>query len=426
MKKLPPPGSERRRHVRKNVIESQLVTVELGPHQRGVLIDVSAGGIAVQPFVPIPVGTTSSVQFPIPGSDTCVSAIGMVAWVSDSGRTGIRFTDVPSPTALALRRWVSRDEATDMPTESLNTPSAIAAELGATIREQNLDIEAALSLICERACELVKADGAAIATAQKDVFVCRASHGMAPDIGVVVQPGVGLAGECVRSGRRVLCLDTQRDPRVDAAAAMRLNLRSTVVVPAINGDRVTGLIQGFATTPNAFDSDSVDLLSAFADLVAQLTHQLPPAPENNTPQPPQHTRESSPSAQAAMQSGSDVAGPIETYWHAERCYRSRKEEKPRSKLVEVLGSIFRLAIVLGILTGLAMLTWRNAGKAEHEGTQSAVPSAPAVTEQSAQATPAAKPEARRTKPLGRSERKQDAALQPASPLPPEKTEGGLH
>src|SRR5689334_10549498 len=67
---------ERRNHARRTVIESRLISVDIGDSVRGVLIDVGEGGVAVQPFVPLPLGAESDIIFETPNGAR-VKAHGM-------------------------------------------------------------------------------------------------------------------------------------------------------------------------------------------------------------------------------------------------------------------------------------------------------------------------------------------------------------
>src|SRR5512133_782010 len=99
-------GPERRQHLRCRVLERQLVTVGLGPDRRGLLVDISESGAAVQPYTELQTGDTSPVRFQLPGSTAVIEAQGVVSWVGPTGRAGIRFVAVPEESQECLRRWI--------------------------------------------------------------------------------------------------------------------------------------------------------------------------------------------------------------------------------------------------------------------------------------------------------------------------------
>src|SRR5262250_1492903 len=88
--------------------------------------------------------------------------------------------------------------------------------LRVTILNLSVDTEAAMQMLAEETAPLAGAVGAAIALKTNNQIVCRASTGQAPAVGAVLQPGQGLSGECVLTGRLVRCDDTDTDGRVNA------------------------------------------------------------------------------------------------------------------------------------------------------------------------------------------------------------------
>ena len=93
-------------------------------------------------------------------------------------------------------------------------------------------LDEVLQLVAERALVITGADGVAVALAQDDAIVCRASAGsIVPDPGVRLDPNSGFSGECLVSGRIVRCDDIDTDPRVNLEACRRLGVRSMLAVP---------------------------------------------------------------------------------------------------------------------------------------------------------------------------------------------------
>jgi len=253
-----PPYLERRNYARRTVIESRLISVDLGASARGVLIDVGEGGVAVQPFVPLPVGTESDVLFETPNGAR-VKAHGMVAWVGENGRTGIRFTEVEPEALVEIRRWAESDEA----------PEAIEQIYRRDAETQSAPRAASPQAFVLQARKATGADGAAIALRDGDAIRCKATIGSAPDIGVMSTPGKGLAGECVQSRRAVLCCDSSRDARVMREAALALNMGSCALVPAVREGVVQVVLAVFSAKVDAFDERTLELLSKLADEVVR-------------------------------------------------------------------------------------------------------------------------------------------------------------
>src|SRR5438874_1157998 len=77
-------------------------------------------------------------------------------------------------------------------------------------------LDEVLQLVAERALTLTGADGIAIAMAEENAIVCRASAGtIAPEFGARLDPTSGFSGACLRTGGIVRCDDSENDPRVN-------------------------------------------------------------------------------------------------------------------------------------------------------------------------------------------------------------------
>jgi len=264
------PLSERRRHTRAVLPGKASIPLTLNRKEVGAVLDVSESGIGFSSRGRLRTGSTTSLWFELPGSKKRVEASGVIAWTTSSGRAGIRFLHLSNTAQGLLEGWLSRTEEEKvlrMRVEArANDPEVKAAELAISSRQ--LEIEDALSLIAERARMLTRAVGAAIALAGAKGFVCRATAGNAPDLGVSLRPDSGLSGECIRSGKIVRCDDTEDDPRADKVACRTLDLRSTVIVPVIGeNERVTGLLEVHSSSARNFAGRDVLLLRQFAALV---------------------------------------------------------------------------------------------------------------------------------------------------------------
>jgi putative methionine-R-sulfoxide reductase with GAF domain len=278
-------GPERRVHPRKSLVETQLVTVDLTPphatgpavaapfarqgvprtdtsFNRGILINVSEGGLALQPFLPLTPGSTTPVHFGLPGGGGVIDATGIVTWVGGSGRVGIQFVDLPQAARAHLRQWmggeVPRKFTVAEPVEVMR-----AGESG-----DELDLDATCELIAEHARRITSAEGVAIALNDGEGIVCRVSYGNAPDIGVRLQPDSGLTGRCVRRGELVYCVDALHDDRVDPELARSLNFRSVLVVPIFVSGNVSGLIELLSAQPEAFQPRHIARLQRMARLLS--------------------------------------------------------------------------------------------------------------------------------------------------------------
>src|SRR5216684_8029781 len=129
-------------------------------------------------------------------------------------------------------------------------------------------LDEVLQLVAERAVAITGADGLAIALAENDEIVLRASAGIIkPDVGARIDRSSAFSGACFRMAQIVRCDDTELDPRVNLRACRRLGARSMVAVPLCGRRRVIGLLEAFSAEPFGFNDSDVRNLSLLAELV---------------------------------------------------------------------------------------------------------------------------------------------------------------
>jgi N-acetylmuramoyl-L-alanine amidase len=125
-----------------------------------------------------------------------------------------------------------------------------------------------LHLVAERAMTITGADGVAIAFAEGDAIVCRASVGqIVPDAGVRLDPNSAFSGACFRTASVARCDDTENDTRVSVQACRRLGALSIVAVPLLGRHNVLGLIEAFSTRVRGFDDNDIRTLRLLAELI---------------------------------------------------------------------------------------------------------------------------------------------------------------
>ncbi|HET6175390.1 MAG TPA: N-acetylmuramoyl-L-alanine amidase [Candidatus Sulfotelmatobacter sp.] len=161
--------------------------------------------------------------------------------------------------------------------EQVRRRKAIAArhagiDAGAPIAEfdhhEQFVLDEVLQLVAERAVAITGADGLAIALAENNEIVLRASAGtVRPDVGARIDRDSAFSGACFRQAEIVTCDDTETDPRVNLQACRRLGARSMVAVPLCGRRRVIGLLEAFSEWPFAFNESDVRNLSLLAELV---------------------------------------------------------------------------------------------------------------------------------------------------------------
>lgn len=171
-------------------------------------------------------------------------------------------TAMPQPSLTPQQSPVSR--------ASLDKMKIKLDALRVTILNLNLDAESAMQMLADETMPLAGAVGAAIALKTNDQIVCRASAGQAPGVGAVLQPGQGLSGECVLTGKLVRCDDTDLDNRVNAQVCRDLGFRSALIAPITLEDQSIGLVELLAAEPDHFNQDDVLFLNDVAGVVLEL------------------------------------------------------------------------------------------------------------------------------------------------------------
>ncbi|MBZ5648409.1 MAG: GAF domain-containing protein [Acidobacteriia bacterium] len=305
--------TDRRKHLRRLTVK-ELIGLQLGVGNRGIVVDLSEGGMRVQAASRVHLLPASLLRFQVPGCSAPVAASCEVAWADDFGKAGLRFTGFSGNSLHDLRRWLTtttapvlvekkegiraQARALPLPIPKPQVVTASAGQRSAPLQvalpqtlpgedarpapSSNSDtFEARLHALAQNLITLTAADGAVVALRSGTEIVCRASVGVAPPVGAPFQQDSGLAGECVRKGVVVWCPDTNDDARVNREACQRLNLRATVLAPIVRAGGVQGVLEVFSSRPHIFDRGDVMAMTRLADIVAGLLEkqEAKPSPE---------------------------------------------------------------------------------------------------------------------------------------------------
>jgi putative methionine-R-sulfoxide reductase with GAF domain len=151
---------------------------------------------------------------------------------------------------------------------SPGTGDAVASRSNGGRALQEPELDSALQLLVERAQYITGATGTALALAQGEEMVCRASAGSsAPPVGARLQVRTGLTGESVSRRQLLRCDNAETDSRVNLEACRALGIASIVVLPLLrsNGE-VCGLFELFSDHPGAFEERDLVALERIAGL----------------------------------------------------------------------------------------------------------------------------------------------------------------
>jgi c-di-GMP-binding flagellar brake protein YcgR len=121
---------ERRRAPRTPVSSTANVAYPGAPELNAVLVDLSEGGTSLQTAKRLPSSCKVYFEFALPGQPQLVRLSGEVVWQDASGRSGIRFLDVPQSSRRLMQTWLQQNSvAAGLPapppaSKSAATPSS--------------------------------------------------------------------------------------------------------------------------------------------------------------------------------------------------------------------------------------------------------------------------------------------------------------
>jgi TPR repeat protein/putative methionine-R-sulfoxide reductase with GAF domain len=253
------------------------------------IVDISEDGMAIQCHSPLSAEKRLNLLLDLADCPSHIETPGLVVWSNETGRTGVRFSDLSPESLVRLREWLfvnvmagvangeteipdSPDEATPPRANYTDTLAAVTA-VQREVESLGTNINAALQLIAERARTFLRASGSAIALAEDDpeFMVCKASSGNdAPPKGARLQVGSGFSGECVKTGTLLCCDDAESDSRVDQEICRALGIRSMLAAPVRKDGKSVGLIETFGPQPNAFTDGDERVLQRLADIITAL------------------------------------------------------------------------------------------------------------------------------------------------------------
>jgi diguanylate cyclase len=162
----------------------------------------------------------------------------------------------------------------------MSTSTRSTEQLRAIIRTQteivsgDLEPEATMQLIAERAQELTRASSGVIELAEGEEMVYAVTSGEAtPYLGTALQRRTSLSGLCVQEERVLRSDDTAVDERVDAEACRRVHAGSMICVPLAHHGETVGVLKVYAPEPRHFDDGDVETLELLSELIAaHLSH----------------------------------------------------------------------------------------------------------------------------------------------------------
>jgi GAF domain-containing protein len=259
------------------------------------ILNISEQGMCIQASSPLKTNRLLPLCLELSETGARIHVVGHVVWAEASGRTGIRFPEMSEVCRNQLREWLAANEQAEaahaangeaqntIPEERTLQPkpgsasayTSLVSEWSEIQKEVELcgpDLDPALHIIVQRALTLTWASGTAIALINKlkpSEMMCRARAGTdSPELGARLESGAGFSGECIRSGKAIVCDDTEYDSRVDRRSCRALGIRSILACPVKRNNEVIGIIEVFSPEPAAFWENDITILRRLADVVA--------------------------------------------------------------------------------------------------------------------------------------------------------------
>ena len=136
------------------------------------------------------------------------------------------------------------------------------------------DLELTMQVIVERVTLLTQSDGAVVQLLDNDDLIFRAASGpLSTHLGLHIPVEGSLSGLCVTRNEGFICHDTHTDPRANAKAVAKTQIRSMVVVPLTRHKEVIGIVTSYSRSPRAFTDLQLCSLQLLSGLVSVALEQ---------------------------------------------------------------------------------------------------------------------------------------------------------
>ena len=260
------------------------------------ILNISESGMCIQASSQMKVNRLLPLGLDLSETCTHIQVVGHVVWSEPSGKTGIRFPEMPEASMVQLEQWLTAnakagaatsqadannqgfDNVAHRPVRGKPTSasgySSLVNEWAEIEKEVELcgpDLEPALHIIAQRALTLTWASGTGIALINKlnpAEMVCRARAGTdSPELGARLEAGSGFSGQCVRTATTLKCDDSEYDSRVDRKSCRALGIRSIVACPVKRKHEVIGILEVFSPEPAAFWENDITVLERLTGVI---------------------------------------------------------------------------------------------------------------------------------------------------------------
>lgn len=135
--------------------------------------------------------------------------------------------------------------------------------------QQGMDLGDIMHLVTLRTQQITNADGASIELIEKTELVYSAASGIAEKfLGLRLNIGNSLSGECIKARLPLISNDIESDNRVNKEACRQIGLNSMIVVPLIHMNEVVGILKVLSVKAGHFNDDDIKILELMSGLIA--------------------------------------------------------------------------------------------------------------------------------------------------------------
>jgi hypothetical protein len=147
-------------------------------------------------------------------------------------------------------------------------PAVVAGTQNGLAEIADRDLEATLQLLVGRGQYLTGASAVSVSLGQGGAMICRARFGeAAPQLGQQSRIDGGLLAESIDRQQTLRCDNAETDSRVNQQSCRALGVVSVMLVPLIQEQQVTGIVELLSDRENAFEPRDEDAMGHLAELI---------------------------------------------------------------------------------------------------------------------------------------------------------------
>ncbi len=218
-----------------------------------------------------PPATASSFHLPAISDVNAIPLAGhgqdATAGPEENYRQDVSIAQPDSAARFVSGRYAEKESPGGRVFENTGTALSTVAEIGGLIRDQNLDLEAAIELMANRAQEITQCCGTVVGLLEQDTVVYAVRTGIgATTAGLDLH--ANFFQSCVRTGGALQLRDAQRHPILGAMCQME-GVGSLVIVPIFHHREVVGAMEFFYKESRSFSTGHVMDLELIAGVVCE-------------------------------------------------------------------------------------------------------------------------------------------------------------